>query len=107
MALIQHLVWELPYATGAALKQNKTKQNKKTKTKKLRNSLVVAQWVKDPALPLRWVTTLAPAQSLKQELPHAMGKEKKIFFLILNKFSQRWEAFLCEAIFRNRKLQYL
>ena len=30
VALIQPLAWELPYATGAALKQNKTKQTKRS-----------------------------------------------------------------------------
>ena len=33
-ALIQPLAWKLPYAAGATLKQNKTKQNKETKKKK-------------------------------------------------------------------------
>ena len=33
-APIQHLAWELPYATGTALKRPKTKQTKQNKTKK-------------------------------------------------------------------------
>ena len=33
-AWIRPLAWALPYAAGAALKQNKTKQNKTNKTEK-------------------------------------------------------------------------
>ena len=41
-ALIQLLVWELPYAAGVALKQNKTKQRERQRVP------IVAQQVKDP-----------------------------------------------------------
>ena len=41
-AQIGHLAWELPYATCAALKQNKTKQ-KKTCQKKKKKEIIIAK----------------------------------------------------------------
>ena len=42
----------------------------------------MVQWVKDLALSLAaWVPAMAGIRSLAQELPHAMGKPKKITFI--------------------------
>ena len=66
VAMIQPLAWELPYATGAALKNEKQSKNKEkrgvpTVVQQVTNPTVIledvgsipglAQWVKDLVLP--------------------------------------------------------
>ena len=55
VAPVRPLVWEPPYASGAALKsQKKNPKNKQKRRKDVLGSSPVAQQVKDPALSLLW-----------------------------------------------------
>ena len=77
-ALIQSLAWELPYARGVALKKKKFFFEK----------FPVAQWIKDPVLPLQWLRSplwrrLNPWPGNCAYLGHSPEKKKKIALLNL------------------------
>ena len=55
---IRTLAWELPYATGSALKSKKKKRKEERKQKTaaaIPGVPDVAKWVKDPVLPQLWL----------------------------------------------------